>query len=516
MAKKKRSRPIKRFNRRIVVAFLLILEVLAIVALGIIAQGLREKALFFAILSIFVFILDALAVLHLLYAHSDPEFKIPWLVVLLALPFVGVVLYLIFRQRSLPKKARAYLQDMRARYLPYFPKGKAKEMALTDPYAEPLAMLEASTDYCVFSDSRVTYFKTGEEFFPDFLSKLEEAKEFIFLEFFIVAEGKEWDAILEILTRKAKEGVDVRLLFDDIGCLTTLSSRFAKKLREQGIHAYAFNKVTLILAGVYNNRDHRKIAIIDHKYGYTGGLNLADEYANDIERFGYWKDTMIRVEGRAISALIAMFLINYDMTARTVSDYENLIPAEYETFENEGHILPFGTGPENFYPIRTGEANYISMIQNARREIFISTPYFIPSIELLHTIEAAALRGVKVHLILPGIPDKKLPYLIAKHYLPPILRAGAKVYFYKPGFNHMKTVLVDDELAFVGTINMDYRSLVHHFECGATLLRTPCLKDIKEDFLQMISVSEAVPEDYSLSPFQKVLCALLSVFIPLL
>ena len=175
MAKKKRSRPIKRFNRRIVVAFLLILEVLAIVALGIIAQGLREKALFFAILSIFVFILDALAVLHLLYAHSDPEFKIPWLVVLLALPFVGVVLYLIFRQRSLPKKVRAYLKDMRARYLPYFPKGKAKEMALTDPYAEPLAMLEASTDYCVFSDSRVTYFKTGEEFFPDFLSKLEEA-----------------------------------------------------------------------------------------------------------------------------------------------------------------------------------------------------------------------------------------------------------------------------------------------------------------------------------------------------
>lgn len=515
MAKKK-GRVIKRFNRRIIVAFLLVLEVVAIIALGIVAEGMRDKGLFFAILSIVIFVLDGIAILHLLYVHSDPEFKIPWLVVLLTLPFVGVILYLVFRQRSLPKKVRAYLQDIRSRYLPYFPKGKAKEMASTDPYAEPLAMLEASTDFCDFPNNRVIYFKTGEEFFPDFLEKLKTAKEFIYLEFFIIAEGKEWDAILEILLAKAKEGVDVRLLFDDIGCLTTLSGRFAKKLREQGIHAYAFNKVNLILAGVYNNRDHRKIAIIDHKYAYTGGINLADEYANDIERFGYWKDTMIRVEGSAIAALIAMFLMNYDLTTRTISDYEHLIPAEYESFEDQGQVLPFGTGPENFYPVRTGEANYISMIQNARREIFISTPYFIPSIELLHTIQAAALRGVKVHLILPGIPDKKLPYLIAKHYLPPILQAGANVYFYTPGFNHMKTVLIDDEIAFVGTINMDYRSLVHHFECGATLLRNPCLKDIRADFEQMISVSERLPSDYSLSPLQKVLCAFLSVFIPLL
>lgn len=513
---KKSKHILKRFNRRIIVALILFLQLALVVGLGFMAEALSSRGWVFGIATLFIWVFNFVVMLNLLYQHGDPEFKIPWIVVLLSFPVMGVLLYVIFRQRSLPKKAKESLKGIREKFQPYFPKGEGRDLAKDDPYAQVMALLEASSDYKMFDGSRLTYYKTGEEFFPDLYEKLRAAKEYIFLEFFIINEGKVWNEIHEILKAKVREGVEVRLLYDDFGCYSTLPSQYFEDLRDEGIHCYAFNRASVVLTGVYNNRDHRKIAIVDDDYAYTGGLNLADEYANEIERFGYWKDTMIRVEGKAVQALTCMFLTAWDITSRTVSDYDRYLDRAFPRFENEGYVFPFGTGPENLYPIRTGEANYISMINSARRRIYISTPYFIPSNELLHAIESAALRGVEVHLILPQVPDKKIPYLIAKYHIPHVLKAGVRVYFYTPGFNHMKTVLIDDQVAFVGTINMDYRSLVHHFECGATILRSPILKDIEEDFAEMLSVSQEVPGDFSLTTPQKLACALLSVFIPLL
>lgn len=518
MAKKKNKKPrhIKRFSRRILVAFFLFLQLLILACVGFLITALQNVWWSFGFITVALWAINFIVVVRILYKHGDPEIKIPWIVVLLSMPVVGILFYEVFRQRSLTKKEKKVLEKIKTNQVPYFLKGKAAHLSEEDPYYQPMAILESTTDYSMFEQSKLTYFKNGEDFFPDFLEKLRNAKQFIFLEFFIIHPGKIWDEIHEILVQKAKEGVEVRLLYDDFGCYSSLPSQYYEDLRDEGIDCYPFNRAGFLLLGVYNNRDHRKIAVIDYDYAYTGGANLADEYANIIERFGYWKDTMIRIEGKGISSLLALFLLNYDLSKRSISDYSKFLSHEYPAFENEGALFSFGTGPEMLYSLRVGEINYLSLIQCARKKIYISTPYFVPSNELLQALELAALRGVEVHLVLPGIPDKKIPYLLAKYYIPHVLAAGVHVYFYTPGFNHMKTVLVDDQLAFVGSINMDFRSFVHNFECGTTILRSPILKDIEADFKEMLDASEELPKDFSLTTIQKVCCALLSIFIPLL
>ena len=359
--------------------------------------------------------------------------------------------------------------------------------------------------------NRVTYYKTGEEFFPELIESLKLAEEFIFMEFFIITDGKEWDAVKEILIQKAQDGVDVRIVYDDMGCSGTISPKTPKILKQYGIQCYKFHPFRPILSGVYNNRDHRKIVIIDHKMAFTGGMNLADEYANEIKRFGYWKDTMVKIEGSAINNLLVIFLQNFNLCCGWVSNFNKYLDYDYPEYEDEGYVMPFGDGPGGIDNALIGEQTYINILNYAKEKVYISTPYLIPTYSLLDAMRNAALRGVEVNLIVPGIPDKRLAYWMAKSNFKFLLDAGVKIYTYTPGFNHMKTVLADNELGFVGTINFDFRSLVHHFECGAILYKCNCMNEIAEDFEEMIKKSKRVPQNYRFRGIKKSICSVLKI-----
>ena len=455
----------------------------------------------------------------ILNRHEDPEFKIAWLIFLLVLPLFTAFIYIIFGNHGISKKEERVVELSRATYVPYL-KNQHKAIQINEEElgrgAGAFNYIQNTSGMGVHSHNHIEYYKNGETFFPAFIDAIKEAKEFIFIEFFIISDGCEWSEVKNILIEKAQQGVEVRLVYDDLGCSGTISPRTPKKLKKYGIKCYKFHKFKPFLHRSYNNRTHRKIVIVDHKYGFTGGINLADEYANKIQRFGYWKDTMIRIEGSAISNLITTFLQDYDLCARTPSDYNKYLDFEYEKFPDEGFVSPFGDGPGGIDNALVGEQNYINILNYATKRVDISTPYLVPTYKLLDALRNAALRGVEVNLILPGIPDKRLVYMIAKSNFRFLLDAGVNIYLYTPGFNHMKSALADNELGFVGTINFDFRSLVHHFECGATLYKNPCLVELHEDFEEMIAASKKVPQDFKQKLGARFLCAILKLFFPLL
>ena len=460
------------------------------------------------------FVIGLIIFFKIINREEDPEFKIPWIVGMLLLPVFFSVMFLIFGKHELRKKDKIIVKATKNAYNAHFH---------VDEYRKKLGRaygtfryLNKTTLVGAHENNRVTYYKNGEEFFPAMIEGLKQAKEFIFMEFFIISDGKEWSEVLEILKQKAKEGVDVRLIYDDMGCVGTISTHTPRRLRKCGIKCYKFHPFRPILSGVFNNRDHRKIVVIDHQMAFTGGINLADEYANLIKRFGYWKDTMVRIEGSGINNLITIFLQNHDLCTGEVSDYNKYLMYDYPKYDDEGFVMPFGDGPGGIDDALVGEQNYVNIINYAQKTCYISTPYLIPTYQLLDAMRNAALRGVDVHLIVPGIPDKKAVYAVAKSNFRFLLNAGVHIHIYKPGFNHMKSAISDGELAFVGTVNFDFRSLVHHFECGTILYNCKCMKEIEDDFKQMIEVSEEVPSNYKLKLGTRWFCSLVKLITPLL
>lgn len=512
------------------VVFILILELAIIIAAQVIYLNLEYTGIIDPVdhpyiflgymgARLLLFIIALIIFFRIVNKAEDPEFKIPWIVGMLLLPLFSSLMFLIFGNHGLRKSDRLVVEASRNATKQYFDLDEER----LQEYEEKLGNAFGAFKYIknaakvgAHCHNRVTYYKNGEEFFPAFIEGLKQAKQFIFIEFFIIADGKEWTEVQEVLKQKAQEGVDVRIVYDDMGCGGTISSRTPKKLAKFGIKCYKFHPFRPILSGVYNNRDHRKIVVIDHQMGFTGGINLADEYANEIQRFGYWKDTMVKIEGSGINNLITIFLQNLNLAVGHISNYSKFLNYKYEEFDEEGFVMPFGDGPGGIDDALIGEQNYINILNYAKKSVFISTPYLIPTYSLLDAMRNAALRGVEVNLILPGIPDKKAVYAIAKSHFRFLLDAGVNIYLYTPGFNHMKSAIADDELAFVGTINFDFRSLVHHFECGTLLYKNPCLKDIRADFDEMISQSQPVSKDFKMKRGTKSFCTLMKLFTPLL
>ncbi len=468
----------------------------------------------YVLIRLVVFIVALLIFFKIVNREEDPEFKIPWIVGMLLFPFFCSVLFLIFGKHELSRKDKVIIKATRNAYNAHFDVEHQKE-ELGRAYGA-FKYLNGTTLLGAHQNNRVTYYPTGEEFFPAFIEALKQAKEFIFIEFFIITDGKEWSLVQEVLKQKAQEGVDVRIVYDDMGCAGTISFFTPRKLKKYGIKCYKFHKFKFLLSGKYNNRDHRKIVIIDHQMAFTGGINLADEYANEIKRFGYWKDTMVKIEGSAINNLITIFLQNHDLCTGEVSDYNKYLMFDYPKYDDKGFVMPFGDGPGGIDDALIGEQNYINILNYAQKSCYISTPYLIPTYSLLDAMRNAALRGVDIHLIVPGIPDKKAVYAVAKSNFRFLMNAGVHIHIYTPGFNHMKSVIADDELAFVGTINFDFRSLVHHFECGALLYKCKCMNEIRADFDKMISESKEVPKDYKLKIGTRWFCSLIKLITPLL
>ena len=429
-------------------------------------------------------------VIRIIASDDNPDYKIPWLLAVLIVPVAGFMLYFLFYSRRLKRKYIRRLSHLKHHAYEKDDTGLFEQLNSKSVVAANQAkMLCKISEAHLFTDTRQTYFPLGEEMFPRMLEDLRNAENFIFLEYFIIEEGLFWNSILEILKEKAAQGVEVKVVYDDIGCIMTLPGSYYKTLQSFGIDATPFSMLKGNADSEFNNRSHRKIMVIDGRIGYTGGVNIADEYINEVERFGHWKDIGIRLEGDAVKELTKLFLIDYGLNVKEQPEVsQEYFPKLPETGIG-GYMIPFGDGPHPIYERRVGKSVIQNMISQANHYVHIMTPYLIIDNDLCQTIENAAMRGVSVKIIVPHIPDKKLIFEMTKSHYHRLLEAGVEIYEYEPGFIHAKSYLVDDEYAMIGTINLDYRSLVHHFENGVWMYHCDCIQDIKEDFEHTLSRS---------------------------
>ena len=429
-----------------------------------------------------VVIFTVFMVLYLLNSHMDPTAKITWLVVIMLLPVFGALLFL-YTQKNIGHRALqkhyAQLNEKTEDSLKQSPETE-KALQQSDPGAAALfRYVRRSGCYPVYDRTAVTYFPLGEDKFKEMLIRLEQAEHFIFLEYFIVNEGEMWGRILEILARKVKEGVEVRMLYDGTCELSTLPHDYPERLRRLGIKCKMFAPVKPFVSTHYNYRDHRKILVIDGKLALTGGINLADEYINAYEKYGHWKDTAVMVQGEAARSFTRMFLHMWYLDEKE-TDFDTFLNVPIPPQAENGFVMPYGDCPLD--QDKVGEQVYIDLLNRAQTYAHIMTPYLILDGELENALTYAAKRGVDVRIILPGIPDKYIPFALALTHYKALLEAGVKIYEYTPGFIHAKVFVCDGREAVVGTINLDYRSLYHHFECAAYMWGTDCIPQIEEDF----------------------------------
>ena len=501
------------FSHLFIVTLSIILQIMVIIVL---LERLNEYyAIVQVILSIFAIIIS----FNLINRNMNPDYKIPWLVLVLSLPLVGIVLYLMFSKNYLTIRQQKRLKEIRKKNEKYIKVNKKEDeenkLKLKEYYGQN-KYIENTSNTKAYKDSKVIYFKSGEEFFFDLINELKKAKKFIFMEYFIIEEGKMFNTILDILKEKVNEGLDVRLIYDDVGCASKININYYKKLQNYGIKCYPFNPFVPIISGMHNNRDHRKITVIDGNIGYTGGINLADEYINEVKPFGTWKDSSVKLMGEAVKGLTLMFLNNYEFITKSNDDYKDYLEVNFTKYENEGYIHPFGDGPRPIDNEQIGENVYINILNNAKDYVYITTPYLIIDYNLMNALRNASLRGVDVRIITPHIPDKKIVLNLTRSYYKELLNTNIKIYEYKEGFIHAKNFISDDKVGVVGTINLDYRSLVHHYECGVFMVDNPSILDIKEDFLNTINESIEIPKDFKLNVFISLLNYILKFFTPLL
>lgn len=468
----------------------------------------RKIAYFYVICTIISFFV----VLYILREDTNPTYKIPWIILNLLLPGFGGIIYLMFgRVRfSRYEKARTKkLSRVSVETLHNRPMAKIappKEMKTQTEY------LRRNAGAPLYTNTEVTYYPLGEDFFAALVPELEKAEHFIFLEYFIIDSGKMWDTVEEILVRKAAQGVDVRLMYDDIGCIGMLPGNFDKLMEKQGIACRTFNRFQNVFSSRFNNRDHRKICVIDGNVGFTGGINLADEYINEYPKHGHWKDTAIKLRGDAVFSLTVMFLSLWDHEVDKVEDMNKYLPTE--KVEAGGYVQPYCDMPGDTEYV--AETVYRNMINRADRYVYITTPYLIIDNEMINALATAAKSGVDVRIITPGIPDKKVTYMLTRSYYAVLLRAGVKIYEYTPGFIHAKGFVSDDRCAVVGTINLDYRSLCHHVECAAWMCDVPAVGEIKADFLEtQKKCREITPEICRAFIKHPALISILRLFAPL-
>lgn len=464
-------------------------------------------------------ILSILFVLAIVSNNANPAYKIGWLVIIMVAPLFGSLLYLTSGDKKPSRKLRGILSKEHTKWEKELPQEELvlnEIRGLRERVAGTCQYLNNLSGYPVYKNTEVFYYPVGEKMYEGMIEELEKAEHFIFLEYFIISEGVMWDRILEILTRKAKEGLDVRLIYDDWGCLTVLPPGYAWEMERRGIKCMSFNHVVPFLSLVMNNRDHRKIIVIDGHTAFNGGINLSDEYINEKERFGHWKDTGVKIVGEAVWNFTAMFLEMWNAFRKTDKEVDQFRPHAYhqEPFANDGYVQPFADTPLDGESV--AENVYLEIINQARRYVYIFTPYLILDNEMKTALCLAAKRGVDIRLVTPGVPDKKLTYRLTRSNYRPLLDAGVRIYEYTPGFLHAKSYVCDDEFGIVGTINMDYRSLYLHFECGTLFYRSRAVKDLKEDALKTIELSREVSKkDNKSGVIGKLLNAVLQILAPM-
>lgn len=472
---------------------------------------------------------DIIVIISLINRDSNPEYKVSWLAVLMLISPFGVVLYLMFYSRRVSSKSAKLMREIQNSLNGFSENGEELSFECD---TELSALREkdsqsAGKAFSLLNDDRLAelyrgsvskYFPLGEQMYESMLADIARAEKYIFLEYFIIAEGEMWERIHALLREKAAAGVEVRLIYDDIGCMKTLPAKYDRLLNSEGILSRRFSPVTPRISTAHNNRNHRKILIVDGKVAYTGGVNIADEYINKKVRFGHWKDGGIRVCGAAVRGFLKLFLSSWDFTVGRVGEnakYLTSVSAEGDA--DGGFYIPFGSGPSPIYKRQAGKDAIANIINQAASYVYITTPYLIVDYDLTEALVGAAHRGVDVRIITPKVADKRLVKLMTKSSYPTLIEAGVHIYEYSLGFIHEKTVVSDDAYALVGTINMDYRSLVHHYEDALWMYGTETVFEIKEAFLDTVSVSSPIDSsEAKLNFLEWTLRNLLRVFAPLL
>lgn len=471
------------FHRLVIVGFLIAIQVATLLLMIL---KFNEYFVYFYAVCILISIA---VILYILNSKSNPAYKIAWLIPILLFPVFGGLLYLIFGGNRLSKHE---LKKMKNLALNFQVINENKDSVIEKLEKEDrVAALQAKyiENYAlcpIHANTSTEYLPLGEIKFKRMLEELKKAKHYIFMEYFIIEEGQMWSAILEVLIERVNAGVDVRVMYDDMGCILLLPSDYHKKLQSLGIKCCVFNPFVPVVSSRFNNRDHRKICVIDGHTGFTGGINIADEYINVVVKHGHWKDTAVLLKGEAVWNLTVMFLSMWSYTTNTSEDYFKYRPEVYQNcpVKTDGYVQPFCDSPLDGEAI--GENVYINLINKAERYVYINTPYLIISNEMVTSLCTAAKCGIDVRIVTPHYADKWFVHSVTRAYYEVLVEAGVKIYEYSPGFVHAKSFVVDDKYGVVGTINLDYRSLYLHFECGAWLYKTKCLMDMKQDYLETL------------------------------
>ena len=448
---------------------------------------LRDIPLLFGGVEVFT----AAMLLHILNSRDNPSFKLTWCILVAVLPVFGTLLYFFIRFDVGHRMVRKLVDSSIRQSTPFLP-AQQELMEQIRREDKNLYNLAHYTGFPIYAGTDVQYFPLGEDMFRELLARLEQAKRFIFMEYFTLAPGYFWDSVLEILTRKAAEGVEVRFLYDGMAALANLPYDYPKQLEGSGIHCKIFSPVRPFVSTHYNNRDHRKITVIDGEIAFTGGINLEGRYINRETVYGHWKDTAIMIRGQAAQGFTLMFLQLWNHNEKT-QIYEPWLELPDQMIESQGYVMPYGDSPLDREQV--GKMVYIHILNQATDYVYIMTPYLILDNETLTALTFAAKRGVDVRLVLPHIPDKKYAFVLARSHYAELFDAGVKIYEYTPGFVHGKVFLSDDRHAVVGTVNLDYRSLYHHFECAAYLYQVPVLQEIKADFEDTFNKSHPITRE---------------------
>ena len=469
------------FGRTTLFVLLLLIQTLALLG-GSFFLGSKVIAINYG-----VGIVAVLILIYLLNARSDTSFKMMWVILIASVPVFGVTLFIYTRIQPGTAALAVRVEQLIGEQRTYLaPARKTIETELVEARQEygVFKYIYEQGHYPSYENASVKYLPLGEEKFREMMIQLERAEKFIFLEYFIIDKGEMWSAVLDVLKRKAAEGVEVRMMYDGTCTLSLLPLNYPKEMEKLGIHCKVFSPMRPFLSTHQNNRDHRKILVIDGRVAFTGGVNLADEYINRRERFGHWKDVSIMVEGKAVNSFTLMFLQNWNLDETRREDYHRYIIADDSNIDpglkRGGLIAPYGDSPLDEEAV--GENVYLNIINRAERYVHIMTPYLILNETMTRSLIFAAQRGTEVKLILPHIPDKKYAYWLARTYYGELIRGGVKIYEYTPGFVHAKVFSSDDCRAVVGTINLDYRSLYLHFECAAYICNNPVVEDVERDF----------------------------------
>ncbi len=492
----------ERTERRISAAtsiLLCALTVLAQIAVTLLLTHLlKEKASF--VYGVLQFI-GAVVAIRVYLRTGSPSYKLSWMCLLLALPVSGMILFCVWggthqaKQLSLKpvppipqRESQRMLSDM-----------NQAALSRRSPTWGRLSAYLQKREFWLYRDTAAAYFGDGEAFFRDLIEHLRQAETYIFMEYYILAEGTVWDEIFAVLKERAAHGVEIHIIVDDFGTLTRLSDEMLRAMREAGTEVEVFNPVHKYISRIYfNYRDHRKITVIDGYVAYTGGINIGDEYANRVERFGYWKDSAVRLEGDGAWGLAAQFMQMWKMLGRSFPNEDDFYRPRREGPKTEGFCQPFEDGPLN-NPDDPVEAAYVQLIASAKRMVYLTTPYYAVEESVQEALCIAADAGVDVRLMIPEIPDKKFVYMVAETYWGELLRHGVKIYKYSPGFIHAKSVMADREAALIGTTNMDYRSFQLHYEDAVLFYHAPVVEELLEDMDKIMDESRF----YTLEEWEK-------------